>query len=200
MLRLNARNKENRGFSLLENTIIVVVLGILLSLSTPSLLSMVDRARLNQAVADVRGALVEAQRQAIRKSEPCTITLNINHGKVKDADHDGNGIKDCLVTGERKLPEKIKMVTNLASNTSDVKISFGILGTAQFNIQVSTLSGGSVSDPSGKIVFYISQGSTQDQKCIAISHTLGLTRVGNYRGPLTGPEITRLGVCTTAAA
>jgi type II secretory pathway pseudopilin PulG len=191
MLRLNARNKENRGFTLLENTIIVVMMGILLALSTPSLLSMVDRVRLNQAVADVRGALLEAQRQAIRKSVPCTITLNTSHGKVTGA---------CLVTGDRKLPEKIKMVTNLASNTSNVEISFGILGTAEFNIIQAATPFSIVNDPSGKIVFYIFQGSTQNRKCIAISNTLGLTRVGDYRGPLTGPDITRLGVCTTAAA
>ncbi len=197
MLRLNARNKESRGFTLLENTIIVVVLGILLSLSTPSLLSMVDRARLGQAVADVRGALVEAQRQAIRKSEPCTITLSAHRGEVTG---------DCLVTGDRKLPDKIKMATNIRANgTGSVQISFGILGTAEFNIEISAPAAAvtysqTVNDPSGKIVFYISQGSTQERKCIAISNTLGLTRVGVYTGPLTGSQITRQGICTTAAA
>jgi type II secretory pathway pseudopilin PulG len=189
MLRSNAR-KQNRGFTLLENTIIIVIIGILLALSTPSMLDMVDRARLSQAVTDVRGALQESQRQAIQKSEPCFVRLNVTHGEVTGG---------CLVTGDRKLPERIKMVTNLSStNGSDIEIGFGILGTAKFNIQVSVP--GPLSDPSGKIVFYISQGSTQNRKCIAISNTLGLTRAGVYSGPLTGTGISEEGVCTAASA
>jgi type II secretory pathway pseudopilin PulG len=180
MLRLNAR-KGNWGFTLVESAIIVVILAILVALATPSLLGTLDRFRLSQAVVDVRGAFLETQRQAIRRSQPCLVTLSLDRKMITG---------DCLVTGDRTLPEHIQLVTNILDSTSNtIQIMFGILGTAEFRIAVTTPSAPPPNDPSGKIVLYMPERSTSSKKCVAISNTLGLARVGTYTGPLLAPEV-----------
>ncbi len=186
MLRLNAP-KKNRGFTLAETLVIAIVIGIATILVSPSLAGAIDRVKLNQAVVDVRGALQESQRQAIRSSEPCTVTLNKTEHQVTGS---------CLMTGNRTLPEHIALATNILGSANQVNINFGILGTAEFGIDVPAPP---PPDPSGKIVLFLDRRSIPDQKCIVISNTLGLTRAGNYTGSVVGPDITASGVCAASA-
>ena len=61
MHRSNARkNRNNKGFSLIEILVIVAIVGILAAIAVPSFASSFDRVKLNQAVVEVRGILQEA--------------------------------------------------------------------------------------------------------------------------------------------
>ncbi|HCF29760.1 MAG TPA: hypothetical protein DEV81_21735 [Cyanobacteria bacterium UBA11049] len=75
MLLSNVRNK-NQGFTLIETTIIVVIVGILSAIAAPSFLSMLNKNKVNYALDQVRGTLQEAQREAIRKSKRCRVGLS----------------------------------------------------------------------------------------------------------------------------
>jgi len=212
MRRLNVlRNKRNKGFSLIETLIIVVIVGILAAIAIPSFVGSFDRVQLNQAVAEVRGILQEAQRQAIRNSQPCGVTLVPATGEVKNYWFDpptSTNLSDrkfCAIISEvverngtqliNPIPDKIRMLTNMANNP--IQIVFGILGTAEFS--VATAVSPPPLDSSGKIVFYAAPGSIQDKKCLAISNTLGLTRAGVYTGSFTSAdEITDDGICTAS--
>lgn len=194
MLLLGVRNSN--GFTLIETLVIVSIVGILSAIAAPSFLALLDRAKLNSAVAEVRGALQEAQREAIRKSKPCTVTLNIAERKVTSP---------CLVTGDRTLPERVAMVTNISAKiipgnpiTGPIQLTFGIWGTAEFTVTSSVTPPDTPTDPSGKIVLYISNTSTSEKKCVAISNTLGLTRAGTYSGLITASNITDSGICTAS--
>jgi Tfp pilus assembly protein FimT len=226
MPRLNVRNK-NRGFTLAEQAVLIAVMGILVMIAVPSLLSMFDRYKLDQAIVSVRGALQESQRQAIRLSQACDVVLDLSAGDVTGK---------CLVTGDRNLPERVETISNIKPTKLDdsdkdhgkgndktgIKLTFGVLGTAEFEVEstkhtTSTVSatstgsnpsspstGGNLgppssaisSDPSGKFVFYMPENAVKDRKCIAISSTLGLTRVGVYSGSIQNSKDLSTGTCT----
>ncbi len=88
----SSAHKGNQGFTLTEVLIIVVVVGILAAIAAPSFLGWYNRQKVNQALTKVQGALKESQREAIKKSKSCTVTLNTNIVTG-----------DCLVTGDRDL-------------------------------------------------------------------------------------------------
>lgn len=111
MLLFNARNNE-RGFTLIETLIIVVIIGILSAIAAPSFLGMLNRNKVNAALVQVQGALREAQREAIRRNKSCTVTLDTTNKKVT---------APCLVTGDRNLE-------GVAIRTSNSSITFTFKG------------------------------------------------------------------------
>lgn len=208
---LNAR-KKILGFTLIELLVIILIGGILSAIAIPSFIGLVDKANLNNAVTEVRSALQTGQREAIRRSQVCTIGLNIVERKVTGY---------CL-SGDRNLPDRVAIATNMSKkpNSLDktVEINFGILGTAEFildedveepddiksskaetkYLEMSWKSPHPTKDPSGKIVFSLANNSIP-KKCIAISNTLGLTRIGNYTGKINkNSKLTKEGTCTAS--
>jgi type II secretory pathway pseudopilin PulG len=279
---------RHSGFTLIEKIIIVAVMGILGAVAAPNLSKLLDRVKLDQATQEVRSALDETQREAIRGNKSCVVTLNLVESKVTGT---------CLQSGNRDLPQKISLATNMVSNLdtsipngtarstptiTDVVLALGLDGDrptqvaaatepnapkASMTIQIISQSinsqtsssncsatikgntaGGSVAvncgnkssgsststtdpaeepevtvmpipvqygalgtpnfavvsalarpaDPTGKIVFYLADNEGVQKKCIAISNTLGLTRIGSYRGVLEPSKITDEGACTAA--
>lgn len=112
MLPLTAIKKhQEQGFNLLEITIVLLIAGILAAISAPNLLGWYRRTQLDNAVVNVKGALQQAQRTAIRDSQQCTVTI------------DATGIaSSCAST--RSVPDFIT-VQKRSSND----IQFGFRGT-----------------------------------------------------------------------
>ncbi len=152
---------NSQGFTLIELVIILFIVGILSAISVPSFLGLLNRAKVNNAVAQVQGALQEAHREAVRKSKSCTVTLTTT-----------TVTGDCLVTGARILPQGVVMATNVVGN-----IKFGIRGNTNFT-----------TDPKeadyGNIILYQPNSPTSRRKCVAISNGIGILRSGTY--PDTG--------------
>lgn len=210
MPRLNVP-KKLLGFTLIEVLVIILVVGILSAIAIPSFISLVDKVNINNAVTDVRASLQTAQRNAIRRSQVCSVSVNSLTRTV---------VSYC-VSDNRNLPKNVDFATNIHKDSklpgNPIRIDFGVLGTAEFKTveleediasnsaktktkYLEMSSNNSPSQPydsSGKIVFYIASNSST-QKCIAISNTLGLTRVGNYTGKIKKNKLTKKGVCTTA--
>lgn len=161
-------HKKNKGFTLPEVLIIVVMIGILAAVAAPSFLAFLNRSRVNDALVSVEGALKEAQREAIKKSSN-SCTVNLNTSSVTGS---------CLVTGDRSLPDGVQMVTN--NGGTPLAISFSHKGT-------NTLSN------TGTVVLYNSNNSDL-KKCLVISHPLGIIRAGNYSGSTASVDSTK---CTT---
>jgi Tfp pilus assembly protein FimT len=186
MPHLNAL-RRHRGFSLAESLVIAAVLALLMAFSAPGIAGAIDRVKLNQAVVDVRGAFQESQRQAIRRGQPCAVQISATNRQVSGS---------CLMTGNRTLPDHLQLATNVASSPSGLQIVFGILGTAEFGIQTANPT---ADDPSAKIIFFLNRSSILDKKCIVVSNTLGLSRVGQYTGEMGSSAITDAGVCKTSS-
>lgn len=272
------------GFTLAEKMVIGAIIGIAAAASAPSIMATMNRAKVKQTMAEVRTALNETQREAIKGNKICTLTLNFVEGKITGP---------CLTSGDRTLEADVAIATNLTdpnSNTahthegqpvligSDVQpslglsdgetisqiamasvpkeqakaskagvvvqviakckgntekglglgtckdkgkdkdddeddnsendgrdlpsspgpstsipIKYGVLGNPEFAI----VSAQSIpADPSGKIIFYSPDDSKATKRCIAISNTLGLTRIGTYQGDMSPAAITDSGRCT----
>jgi type II secretory pathway pseudopilin PulG len=134
-------------------------------------------------------------------SENGTKTQNGHDGSSSTPSSSAPTIEaQCPVASNPEVPSGVDVATNISGTSStrnDVAIAFGIYGSAEFGVEgqtTETTTG--AGDPSGKIVAYIPTRQSVQKKCIAISNTLGLTRVGNYTGGVTPEEITQGGVCT----
>ena len=178
MLLFNARNR-NHGFTLFEILIVLVIVGILSAVTAPSFLAIFNKNKVNNALIQLRGALEETQREAIRKSKSCTVTIDTTSKKITSP---------CLVTGTRDLCDerdssgnctksRVALVTNLS----------GTPPTIQFSFRGNT-------NAMGTIVIYSSDNSTSNMGCLAISQGLGIIRTGSYNGSTTSVSASN---CTT---
>lgn len=173
MLHSTARKTE-QGFTLVENIIVAVIVSILAAISIPSLVGMRDRASVNSAASEVKGALQQAQREAIRRSRPCTVTLSAT--SITATNTAGEG---CIAG--RDLPDGVTLSTNIGTSGSR---------TIEFNIR------GGVDNPNstGKIV--LSSSNTASKKCIVLSQGIGLMRSGTYSGDIASDANITSGTCT----
>lgn len=67
--------KKNRGFTLIEMLVVVIIVGVVAAVGVPNLLGMIYKARIDDGVADIEGAIKEAKSQAIRYSQRCEIEI-----------------------------------------------------------------------------------------------------------------------------
>ena len=150
---------SNAGITLIEMLVVSVIVAILSAISVPNVLGMLNRTRVKEGIAQVEGALKEAQRQAIRKSDSCTVNIdNPSTGY--------NYVRGTCLLSERKLPTNIRIATN------DGNIDFSSKGNPD-NATDSIF------------VVYMTDG-TPEQRCLVISPGLGLMRTGDYDGDPTG--------------
>jgi type II secretory pathway pseudopilin PulG len=153
MRRSPVSNQLDRGFTLLENLTIVLILGIAIAIGTPSLLAMQQRQRLTMATDMVLAALREAQQTAIERSTVCSIQI----GSTAITDK-----TNCLKGGNIALPNGITM----SSPGLDNSIEYGMKGNTVDNRTIKLTSNGS-----------------KTGKCLTISAPLGIMRQGSYNKP-----------------
>jgi type II secretory pathway pseudopilin PulG len=146
-------NKDEQGFTLIENLAIVILLGIVGSITAPHFWKMYKEFEVNQAFNDLQGALQEAQRHAIKKSQTCTITLDKTTKKVI-------GSSGCLLE-ERNFPKSVTI-----EHTGNSTVSFNFRGETNVS--------------SAKTIV-LHDANQSNKKCLSISAGIGLMRSGNYK-------------------
>ncbi len=205
--RANPNRKSWRGFTLIEVIVIVAVIGIGAAFATPSVSAMLDSTALKQSVVEVRTAFQEAQRQAIRKNQVCETQLTQG-----GSSNSGTGEQDkrkvmgnCLTSGDRTLSEQVEVKSNLAplsaaslpTRAEVVQVTYTNLGSAEFTVFPSSPQPATALPSMGKIVTYVPNKTQIKKRCIAISRTIGLTRIGEFDGEDLSPAgITSQGTCT----
>lgn len=158
MLHFNVP-KNNEGFTLIEILVILIIAGILSAISVPSFLAMYNRGKVNDALTQVRATLQQAQTQAIRKNQSCTVTINSPGDQVTSS---------CFAQKSVTLDSNVDMASNIAST------KFSYRGTVTLG-------------SSGTIVFFVKNtNNSRNQKCLVISSPLGIIRNGVYSGSVTG--------------
>src|SRR5579883_563357 len=89
----NARNR-NDGFTLIEVLVVLIMIGILSAITAPSVLGLYARFQVKSALNQVQGAFQEGQRQAMRTSKTCSLSLDNFNSLIAGT---------CLLTGTRQL-------------------------------------------------------------------------------------------------
>ncbi len=151
---------SDRGFSLIEMLVVVILVGIITAIAVPSLLGLFSRYQVDQALSTLEGAIKETQRQAIRQSRLCRVNINPTTKKIT-----GNPTNCLLET--RTINSNIDIRTNLS----------GAIPNISFSHKGSTTKSGTI---------VVSSNYTDRQKCFVISLGIGITRIGNYVGSKTG--------------
>lgn len=149
------------GFSLLEISLVVVIIGVLGVLSTPSLISFYQKIQLENALLRLRGAIRETQLQAIRLNQSCSLVVRPGLNQTVT----GN----CLLTGDRQF-KGVQIQHSLSDQSAPWTITFDYKGRNQ-NF-----------DDRGTVVLSIPERSKLIPKCLVMSIGIGLHRVGQYEG------------------
>lgn len=145
-----------RGFTLVEQLIVLFLVGILGAVSVPSFLGLWQKVKINDATESLRIAVQEVQRQAIMKSQDCTIFLPITNT------FNPTLTSNCFVLGDRTLKD-VQLRHNYGYKNN--QIVFDYRGRAN---GLGTM----VID---KIAYNIDH-----QRCLIISNFIGMSRVGYY--------------------
>jgi prepilin-type N-terminal cleavage/methylation domain-containing protein len=177
LLLTNANKKPNCGMTLLEISIVTVIAGILAAIAVPSMMGMLQGNKVKQGVDQVYSALQDAQGQAIRRGQKCTIKIDNSTTPPSIALNSVSQDKGCLASTNNQLPTGVLMKHNL--NPSTVSFSY---------------KGNTTLPDAGTIVIQTEKGKGEKQ-CLVISDGLGIMRRGVYNGDTTS-SVTA-GNCTT---
>ena len=150
----------DRGFTLTELLIALVVVGIIAAIASPNFIGLLERIRVNNSLEQLLGAIRETQRLAMRQGKRCRININPSTNVLSATP------SNCLLN-TRKIDENVIVRTNLSGATPN--ISFSHKGNTT---------------KMGTIV--LSSNFIDTQKCFVISLGLGIMRTGNYIGSKNG--------------
>ena len=158
----NAQTSE-KGFTLTEMLVTLIIAGILAAITAPSLVGLLNRNQINEAQRQVESAIREAQRQAIRRGRSCSVVINTTSKTISSPD------SGCLLS-QRDVGENTLVggdTVSLKANDPNVTINF-------------THKGATNSDA----VIVIESSLNSTKKCVAIAGTLGSVKTGIYTGDL----------------
>jgi prepilin-type N-terminal cleavage/methylation domain-containing protein len=154
MLLYNAR-KSSSGFTLIEMMTVVIIIGVVAAIAAPNFLGLLNRNRINDAAQQVEGAIREAQRQAMRRGQPCSINVDDTNGSIFNPVANG-----CLLSN-RVLNDLVQL------NSSETTLTF----TGKGNITGAT----------GTPAMVVSIPNASDsRKCVVLEGMFGTLRSGDY--------------------
>ena len=180
MLLLNVR-RQDRGFTMIEIIVTVVVAGILMAVAVPSLLGLLSQTRIKDGLRQVEGSLKESQKQAMRLGQRCTITMDaatntITANRVTPA---GPPTPKCL-SESRTISPDIKFkgdVADPANNDANlINVSFSHKGN---NYSTSARTIAIYREMNGQPV------TNGVQKCVILTAGLGGVKSGIYNGDVS---------------
>ena len=156
----NTKSRGDRGFTLIETIIVLIILGIVAAISMPNFFALLNRYQVNNALEQLLGGIRETQQRAMSQRRLCRINIDTGTNTLTA---NPNG---CLLN-TRNIDDNINIRTNIPGSTPN--ITFSSKGTTT---------------RMGTIV--LSSDNTQLQKCFVISLGLGIMRTGDYTGERTG--------------
>lgn len=176
--------KNQNGFTLTEMVIIGLVVGIFAAIAVPSFLGWLNRKKVDDVLAQVEGAIKEAQSEAIKQGQICEVDLGVLVPNTITARVRGTA-QTCLPTGPRNLDRL--GVSVLANNETGIVMASTNGTTIEFSPRGTTTT-------NNLLVFY-RPGNTG--RCLAISSGLGIVRIGDYT-EIVNPNALSTSNCETS--
>ena len=115
--RLWIKSLSQRGFTLIENILILVLIGVFTVIAAPNMSQMLAKIELNKSVVAVQTHFASAQREAIRTKEGCEVGLLENQDPANEENSLAPlvGYGECMPENFSALSEKAIVATNLTT-------------------------------------------------------------------------------------
>ena len=165
---LSSKPESSRspGWTLIEMAAVSVVVGILAAMSFPSMAGMMARNDLRSDFQEVKSAIAEAQRNAIKRGDSCIVTIAANVSATP--------------------PGCISLIPTLATGTTISTVGYGTPATITFSYKGNPTMTGTV-DTDRFLV--MAKTGTSDRKCLVISEGIGIMRGGSWDGTTCTTEL-----------
>lgn len=176
--RINISNllSENNGFTISELLIVTFIMGIIASLSVPSLTNFVHNEREKSYIKEVKNFIPTVIREARRWGGTCTIKPNLNwHPDLNPGglEVDCKGIQGFGNTSKNTIKKGPNITKHIFQEMSG---DLTITPKGQILITNSNTS-------SGNIVFVVggrNDSGSRTPKCLYLAEPVGIPKAGNY--------------------
>ncbi|QHV00453.1 GspH/FimT family pseudopilin [Synechocystis sp. CACIAM 05] len=162
---LSPLTTSNRGWTLIEMGVVVVIVGILASLAMPSFGKMQARNQLRGTMSQVQSAIQEAQKNAIKRGTSCTVVITPSSGASPATVAQASGNNGCV-------PNPVTIPTTTG-------ITFSQPNTAT-NVQFSYK--GNPSASTDQTIVLSHEITSLEPRCLVISSGIGIMRSGYLQG------------------
>jgi prepilin-type N-terminal cleavage/methylation domain-containing protein len=146
----------NQGWSLLEMAVVSVIVGILASMAIPSMMSGMGKNQLQSSMGQVKGAIQEAQRSAIKSGASCTVTIDPDARTV-------TGSPVGCISSPVSIPDKDEIT--FITPTTSTPLIFSYKGNP---------------DNASELIIALESEKTTQQYCLVVSSGIGIMRSGVY--------------------
>lgn len=153
-----------RGFTLLELTVVISVIGVLFAIAAPGWLTLLSRQQLNTAQSEVYQAMRAAQEKATQQHLTWEMGVREREGVVQWAVYPANAVP----------PDPLwkSLDPNIRLDAETTLQSFNSLRRVQFNYR------GHVNGQLGRLTLSSKAGGTA-KRCVLVSTLLGAIRTGS---------------------
>jgi prepilin-type N-terminal cleavage/methylation domain-containing protein len=162
----------NKGFTLIETLVSIVILGVLAAIVAPSFMKWVNNKKVEDIASGIEGAVTEAKLTSGRKNKSCSILITSTTVSVNGTTYAG-----CLPSGTREIQ----------GSNSNISVA-GTDGSGGTSVTFDFV--GNTIDTKAFVIYRTDAPAEGKRKCIVISSGIGALKVGTYNGSLSSPPTT----------
>lgn len=189
--KMRDRDSIIKGFTLLETLTVVMIMGIMAALATPSWLRFVENQRLFAAQSIIYGVMKQSQNNAIRTQKTWEACFREENDRIQWSVHQP-GSDTCAPAGivwNDLEVENIQIYKKNDQNKCETTLfpftNSSCSGNGPLRVQFNYL--GHVNGRLGQITI-VTNNNNQNQRCIYVSTLLGALRKGEKHESANGSD------------